>query len=139
MKLYVIVLSAGRTGHVPGACTIAVHALVEMLRIPGRQPDTMMIMIYDDDDGGGGDDDDDEEEEEKDDDFALEFAIGDQLIIFWNECFALVTPTFPSEVTMASGWIMYCELSIRDHPHMTLFQLFSGQWIITSLLYNSAW
>ena len=43
----------------------------------------------------GGDDDDDEEEEEKDDDFALEFAIGDQLIIFWNECFALVTPTFP--------------------------------------------
>jgi hypothetical protein len=42
-------------------------------------------------------------------------------------------------VTMASGWIMYCELSIRDHPHMTLFQLFSGQWIITSLLYNSAW
>ena len=87
MKLYVIVLSAGRTGHVPGACTIAVHALVEMLRIPGRQPDTMMIVIYDDDDddddgGGGGDDDDDEEEEEKDDDFALEFAIGDQLIIF---------------------------------------------------------
>ena len=75
MKLYVIVLSAGRTGHVPGACTIAVHALVEMLRIPGRQPDTMTIMIYDDDDGGGGDDDDDEEEEEKDDDFALEFAI----------------------------------------------------------------